>query len=83
MQILEIHKTLSIIIMIGINKKWNQIENTGMSANSSDNINSNSTNTNGANRESDHDYGFAPSKNGHNSHDNPDNGQENNTSSKI
>ena len=35
---LKIHLTLSIIIMIGINKKWNQIENTGMSVNSSDNI---------------------------------------------
>ena len=54
-----------------------------MSANSSDNINLNSSNTNGANRESDHDYGFAPNKNGHNTHDNPNNVQENNTSSKI
>ena len=68
--------------MIGINKKWNQIDNTGMSASSSNSMTSKLTNTNGENRESDHDYGFAPSRNGHALHDNSANGTQNDASSK-
>ena len=79
-----------IIILIGINKKWNDWRNgDGMSsvnsvdnnstANSPDNM---ASNTKGENRESDHDYGFAPGRNGHHSHEDVINENQNNASSK-
>ena len=59
-----------IIIMIGTNKKWNDRRNgDGMSSVNpvDNNITSDNMdlNTNGESRENDHDYGFAPGRNGH------------------
>ena len=58
---------------IGINKKWNHVD--GMPDNMA-------SNRNGENRESDHDYGFAPNRNGHKLLTDTANGNAHNESSK-
>ena len=61
-------------MIIGINKKWNHVD--GMPENMA-------SNRNGENRESDHDYGFAPNRNGHKSITASANGNGCNESSKT
>ena len=60
-------------MMIGINKKWNHVD--GMPDNTA-------LNRNGESRENDHDYGFAPNRNGHKSQTDTINGNGQNESSK-